>query len=165
MNRTITLVAASVLFAAAAQAQFDTDTATANAGANIVAPISIDKTADLHFGDVVPSGASGTVELTPGGTRSATDVTLGNGAGVSVASFDVAGDPDGTFAITLPVSSTITNGSENMTIDGYTSLPAAIGTLDGTGAATIAVGATLQVGANQASGSYTGTFDVTVAYN
>jgi hypothetical protein len=27
------------------------------------------------------------------------------------------------------------------------------------------VGATLHVGANQAAGSYTGTFDVTVAYN
>jgi hypothetical protein len=165
MNRTIIIVAASVLFAAGAQAQFDSDSATANAGANIVAPIAITATAQLHFGDIVASAASGTVELTPGGDRTGTDVTLGNGAGVSVASFDVDGDPDGTFAITLPVSSTISNGTETMTINGYTSVPAATGTLNGTGEATIAVGATLQVGASQASGTYTGTFDVTVAYN
>jgi hypothetical protein len=37
-------------------------------------------------------------------------------------------------------------------------------TLNGSGSATFAVGGTLSVSANQASGNYTGTFNVSVTY-
>jgi hypothetical protein len=39
------------------------------------------------------------------------------------------------------------------------------GTLDVTGAQTLLVGATLHVGVSQAANPYSGTFNVTVAYN
>lgn len=54
-----------------------------------------------------------------------------------------------------------------MTVTAFTSTPTPTGTLDGTGAQTIDVGATLNVSANQPSGTYiSGTpFTVTVNYN
>jgi len=50
-----------------------------------------------------------------------------------------------------------------MTVDTFTSTPSGTGTLTG-GAETLNVGATLQVGIGQATGSYTGTYSVTVNY-
>jgi hypothetical protein len=54
-----------------------------------------------------------------------------------------------------------------MTVDNFTSTPTTSGTLSAAGAQTIDVGATLNVGANQAAGTYvSGTpFSVTVNYN
>ena len=86
-------------FAASSNAQ---STASASASATIISPISITKTVDLDFGNVIASGAAGTVVVTPAGTRSATGgaslpVTPGT---VTSASFDVAGQANFTYAIT-----------------------------------------------------------------
>jgi spore coat protein U-like protein len=51
-----------------------------------------------------------------------------------------------------------------MTVDNFSSTPNGTGTLTA-GTQNITVGGTLNVGAAQASGSYTGTFSVTVNYN
>lgn len=164
-NRTLVILAAAFLATSAAQAQFDTHSATADAGANIIAPISITSLVDLHFGDIVPADAAGSVELTPAGVRTPTGVTLGSGAGVTVATFAITGDPDATFAVTLPASSSLTGPGDSMAITDYASFPDENFAFDSGGSASLAVGATLQVGASQVSGAYTGTFDVTVAYN
>jgi type 1 fimbria pilin len=50
-----------------------------------------------------------------------------------------------------------------MTVDTFTSNPSGTGTLSG-GAQTLNVGATLHVAGAQAAGNYTGTYNVTVAY-
>jgi hypothetical protein len=59
-----------------------------------------------------------------------------------------------------------------MTVDTWTSTPTTSGALDGTGAQTLTVGATLNVAATQAAGVYSssnpggsGDFTVTVNYN
>lgn len=141
-------------------------TATANASADVVTAISITTAADLYFGKVVAGASLGTVVMSTGGVRSATGgVVLGNASGAAAASFSVTGENSATYSITLPSSITVTAGANNMTVDTFTSNPSGTGTLSGAGAQTVAVGATLRVAANQASGSYTGTFDVTVAYN
>ncbi|MDP4291281.1 MAG: DUF4402 domain-containing protein, partial [Bacteroidota bacterium] len=61
----------------------------------------------------------------------------------------------------------ISNGSNNMTINAFTSDPSGNGVLDGSGSQIINVGATLNVKAGQATGLYTsGTgFTVMVNYN
>jgi hypothetical protein len=124
----------------------------------------------MDFGNVAVSAVAGTVVLDPAGARSVTGgVTLPaiNGT-VSAATFDVSGQANFTYSITLPsAATTITSGTDNMTVDNWTSSPTPTGTLDGTGAQTLAVGATLNVGAGQASGLYvSGTpFTVTVNYN
>jgi hypothetical protein len=52
-----------------------------------------------------------------------------------------------------------------MTMTNFTSsLGAVKGTLDGGGLSSFLVGATLNVGASQTAGSYTGSFSVTVSY-
>jgi hypothetical protein len=153
-------------FSASAIAQVS---ATATATATIVSPIAISKTVDMNFGNVAASAALGTVVLTPAGARSATGgVTLPATAGtVAAASFTVTGTAGYTYSITLPSTpTTITFGANNMTVDTFTSNPTPTGTLVG-GTSTLTVGATLNVGANQASGVYvSGTpFTVTVNYN
>lgn len=128
-------------------------------------PIAIDRNSDLGFGSLVSAGG-GTVTVSPAGARWADGgTTLGSPAGVAPASFSVSGDPGLAFSIVLPSTATLSSGSASMTVDAFTSSPAGTGTLDTAGQGEVRVGATLQVGASQASGSYSGTFSVTVAYN
>ena len=51
-----------------------------------------------------------------------------------------------------------------MTVNAFASTPSGTGTLT-LGTATVNVGATLNVAANQTAGSYTGTYPVTVNYH
>jgi hypothetical protein len=159
---------------------FGQENTTATATGTIVTPIAIAKTStatnggNMNFGNVaVQSSTGGTVILAPAGTRSTggSGVTLPTVAGsVSAASFDVTGTANYTYSITLPTSATtVTSGTDEMTVDTWTSTPteASGGTLNGSGAQTIKVGATLHVDAAQPAGTYvSGTpFTVTVNYN
>ena len=153
-------------FAASSNAQ---STASASASATIISPISITKTVDLNFGNVGASALAGTVTITPAGARSVTGgASLPSTAGtVAAASFDVAGQSNYTYAITLPASVVISSGPDNMTVNGFTNNVGPIGTLSAGGTQTLTVGATLNVGATQAAGTYISAtpFDVTVNYN
>ena len=144
-------------------------TASANAEATIVTPIGITKTVDMNFGNVAVSTSPGTVVLTPASTRTKTGgITLPTNNGtVTAASFDVTGEGNFTYSITLPAAATtINSGLNTMTIDTWTSTPSGTGALTA-GAQTLTVGATLHVGGSQAAGTYTSAvpFDVTVNYN
>jgi hypothetical protein len=156
----------AVLAAGGAHAQQNSATTSASVGATIVPAIAISKTVDLNFGDVVAGSSSGTVELSTAGSRLATGgTTLANTASTAAASFNVTGDPNGTYAITLPSSVDINSGGDTMTVDNFVSNPSGTGLFSGGGSQTLLVGATLNVGANQPTGIYSGSFDVTVAYN
>jgi hypothetical protein len=140
-------------------------TGTANASAVILTPISITKNTDLSFGDVYPdSAASGTVTVDAAGARTTGGAaTLGATPGAA-AQFTVSGQASAAYTITLPAAAvTLTSGANSMTIDTFAT--DGTGNLDGTGNEVINVGATLNVSAGQAAGTYSGTFDVTVNYN
>jgi Domain of unknown function (DUF4402) len=162
----LTTVAALTVASSLSAAQ-NSATTSANATARIIAPITLVKTADLNFGDVVPSGVAGTVTVTPAAVRTAAGgASLGNGAAVTAAAFTVGGQGSATYAITLPAAAvTLTAGANTMTVDTFTSNPSGTGLLSGGGSQTLNVGANLNVGAAQATGTYSGTFSVTVAYN
>src|SRR6201986_437251 len=153
-NLTKVLAIASI-FIAGATSSFAQATATASAAATIITPITITKTADMNFGNVAVSATiAGTAVLAPAGTRTtggAGGVTLPATTGaVSAADFTVAGTPDYTYSITLPSTTTITDGSgNNMTVDGFTSSPSATGVLSSGGSQDLTVGATLTVAAAQ----------------
>lgn len=147
------------------------ETATATATATIVTPIAITKTTDMNFGNVaVQSSTAGTVELPPAltPTRVATGgVTLpANGGTITAAAFTVTGEDAYTYSISLPTSVTIISGVNSMTVNAFTSSPSPTGLLTG-GEQTLYVGATLNVAAAQASGTYVSStpFNVTVNYN
>lgn len=167
------LFAAIVLSGAAFNANAQA-VATASATATIVSPISISKTTDLNFGNVaVSTAAGGIVTLDP---SAAATRTASGGGGVSLpavtgpvaaALFAVTGQASFTYDITLPVSATVVNGANSMTVDNFTSSLGATGALDGAGTQSFYVGADLTVAAAQAPGIYTtGTsFIVGVNYN
>jgi hypothetical protein len=167
----ISLVTLFVIAGTTAVKAQQSSTATAAASATIIEPIVINKTSDLNFGSLgVSTTTAGTVVLAPGGGRTPSGgvfLPTSGASGVSAASFTVTGQSGFTYAITLPSAPvTITNGTQNMTVTNFTSTPATTGTLTG-GTQTLNVGATLNVDAAQAAGTYTTTtpFDVTVNYN
>jgi hypothetical protein len=143
--------------------------ATSNVTATVITPISITKNTDMNFGELAAGATAGTVVLDPAGTVTVTGGVDAGAGTPTAATFTVSGEPNATYAITLPATAvTIDDGAGNtMTVDTFTSTPTPTGTLDGTGNQTLSVGATLNVGANQVAGTYGAgaTFDVTVEYN
>lgn len=128
--------------------------------------ISLTASSGLGFGQIVATTTSGTVTVTPAGFRSASGgVALGNGFGVTAASFAVTGEPNTSYSITLPSSVTLSAGARSMTADHFTSSPVGSGLLGTGGSQSISVGAELHVGALQPAASYAGTYGVSVAYN
>jgi hypothetical protein len=151
-------------------AQNTATSGAASATAVIVAPITITKMVNLHFGDIVATAAGGTVTINPDGS----DVLAGvyrpavTTSTPAAASFDVTGGANLTFDITFPTASfDLVSGSDKMTASTLTDSEGGASTLDGTGKKTFTVGATLTVDASQPSGTYTNTadFKVTVTYN
>ena len=168
----ITLVFCMAIFTTTVMAQATKNT---TAGAKIVAPISITETSSLNFGTMaVLASTAGTCVLSTQGVRSATGgVNLSAQAPVSAnAAYNVGGAISTTYAITLPSTITVTDGSShNMTIDNLLARTASAGangltgTLSVTGTDSFTIGGTLNVTAAQVAAVYSGTFNVTVAYN
>lgn len=146
-------------------------TSSATVSATIVQPISLLKVRDMNFGNISAGTTGGKVVLDPNeaGTRGATgSITLPSGSStVSSAKFIVSGMNGSSYTIGLPPAAlTLSNGTNFMTVDNFTSTPSATGTFT-PGSQTICVGATLNVNANQESGVYQSTenFEINVNYN
>lgn len=131
------------------------------------APLDIESTQEMDFGTISSPNMNSTVTLNPDGTHTQsgdirfTDETLIPGE------FLVTGVGGRLVNIGLPESATISNGQQTMTLDHFTSDPSQNFTLSGTGTSqtqTIKVGARLHVNKNQAIGTYTGPYTVTVTY-
>lgn len=174
MKKLFVIISAVVMvsgFSTKVMAQATENTAAA---ARIVTPISITETSSLHFGTMaISAGAPGTCVLSTQGARTQT-----GGVNLSVqaptasnAAYNVSGAVNTTYGITLPATITVTTGTANMTISSLLARTASAaangltGTLSASGTDNFTVGGTLSVAAGQSTGVYTGTFDVTVAYN
>lgn len=169
------LTVAIALLAPAALGQAEA-TLSSDANAAIVAGLSITNTLALGFGDMFASTAGGTVVVSPAGGLATTGIVHAGGT-VSAASFNVIqtqGQPR--FYVVIPSSITISNGSDTMLVDDFTTNvanPALCVTTGGPAPGprgqcekapfVLNVGATLHVGGEQPLGDYTGTFDVTVS--
>jgi hypothetical protein len=168
MTKFFALAFVMLAFAATTFAQ-----TTAVARATIITPLTMVNTLPLNFGNVVGTAAGGTVLVSAASARTASAPALITNTAVlpTAATFTVTGLASATYAITLPVGvTTISNGTQTMTVDTWLSNPTPTGALDLTGNQTLTVGATLHVGAAQAVGTYTSTlgsgdFTVTVNYN
>jgi hypothetical protein len=118
----------------------------------------------LDFGRFV-AAAGGTVVISPAGARSATGgVILLTSPSAASASFAVGktggGKPLKTVTFSLPADTDVvlTSGSNRMTVTTFVSSPAAGVSNSASSTTTVSVGATLHVAANQAPGSYSGSF-------
>ena len=144
--------------------------------------ISIADVDDLYFGQIVPRTNAGTVILTPGATATcATTGGLVRTGGCQAARFDGQTTSGSTLRIIRPGGNriTITNpGGATMQVRNFT-FTGGLGMQDlgssganhrfqvnsPTGDFTVYAGATLEVGANQAPGIYTGTFSIHLQYD
>ena len=169
MNKQLLLIAgvavtsASIYSSASIAATLD-GTATAN----VITPLGITQTAVMSYGDVAGGTGGTTVILASDGTRSGTGVVPGATA-VAAGAFDITGENDASYILTLPATATLTRatGTETMSADTFTtSLGVApfTGTLSATGTDNFTVGATLNIGATQVAGTYNGTYAVTLNY-
>ncbi|MCE1197899.1 MAG: DUF4402 domain-containing protein [Marinilabiliales bacterium] len=166
------LFIALVGFAASSYAQ-SSASATATSTATIVKPLALTNNRDLAFGRIAVT-ATGTGNVTiaavDAGTRAvgggSTGITLANGLASSSASFTVTGEGNTSYSLTFPGTATLSDGTHNMTAT--LALDAAHGasnTLAAGGTEDFYIGGSLAISAGQASGDYTGTFNVTIAYN
>ena len=170
LHLSLTALVAAIAFSATPALAQASASASANATTRIIQAISITKTADMAFGNVVkPSTGNGTYTIGNGA-----DTVAASGTGAAAASgttsrakFTVTGEGAQTFAITVPATMTMTSGANNVTVNLTTA--AATGTLSGalgaSGTATVNVGGNFTIPSTQASGNYSGSFNVTVAYN
>ncbi|HET9571399.1 MAG TPA: DUF4402 domain-containing protein [Bacteroidales bacterium] len=157
-------VLATIAFSANA-AGGNTASGTASADAKLVTAISVTKNVDLQFGEVSISGADGSVTLTA--AAAAAPVSEGgvqhlNNVAQTAAKFTVTGQSGLGFDISLPsATATLTDGTHNLTVDLTASATTgAIGSSD-----VFYVGGKLNVLAASVAGTYSGSFNVNVAYN
>ena len=160
---------ATLLVAFGYDACAESGTATARIGTAI--SISVDRVnpyttthGDLGFGYIIP-GTGGTVTVTSSGVVTpSSGLTLTTQLPTGPAQFKVTGEAGFGYSITMDKSATITNGSDgSMEVSGLEHN--ATGTLNELGVEIFRVGGVLSVSSGQATGSYTGSFNVDAAYN
>lgn len=152
-------LAAAVSFGSAANAAA---TATATASAEILSTLTVTNTAGLDFGQVAVNGA-GTLNVAGDGsvTCSANLVCTGTR---QTAAFDVTGTNGVAYgAVVTTASVPLSSGANTMTLNNFDVYFPTGTTLVG-GVSSFNVGGTLNVGAAQAAGLYSGTFTVSVEY-
>lgn len=171
MKKIVTIFASLFIIAIAAQnvnaqevSPNPTASSEASASANIIKVISIDNTGDLLFGNIIASSAGGTLTIPADGDPYYDGIAAptGNEGTRQAATFTVEGENMATYSLTLPTSVTLSSGAETMTLTEFSDNAKKV--LEG-GEEVFNVGATLTVNPNQQAGEYTGTFEVTVAYN
>ncbi|UCB55240.1 MAG: DUF4402 domain-containing protein [Thiotrichales bacterium] len=142
-------------------------TATTTVEANIVSTISIVAQNGIVFGDIAASSIPGTVTVSTDGSRTSTGgASINSNTSGTPANFEVAGDPNALYMVTLPTSIVITSSAgDTITVNNFTSSPSANGQLDSSGRQRLIVGATMNVGSFQPFGAYQGTMATTVEYN
>jgi hypothetical protein len=140
---------------------------SATVEANIVSTINLVARSGIVFGDIGSSSIPGTVTIDVDGSRTSTGgATINTNTSGTPASFEVSGDPNALYIITLPTSVVLTSSAgDNIIVDNFTSAPSVNGQLDLSGRQNLNVGATMNVGSFQPFGAYRGTMTTTVEYN
>ena len=137
---------------------------SAGATANVITPLTIVEDVVMHFGDISGGGTAGTVVLATDDSRTVTGgaQVLASGAGAA-GQFTVTGGTGLVYAISFSAGSLdVAGGGLPMVVNTFTT-NGFTGTLTG-GNETFAVGATLQVGANQPPGAYSTAFGAGSSY-
>jgi Mat/Ecp fimbriae major subunit len=160
-SRSLALAAATIAVGLGShQALATSQTGTAKAA--IVQAIVLTENTNMNFGYIIPGASPGTAVLATTGTVTPTGVTYLNGA--AAGSWTATGSANQPAVISLDASDTLTSGANTMTINAFNHNAGANPTFGAGGSLSFAVGATLNVGANQAPGSYSGTYTVVVNY-
>lgn len=162
MNKMKIVFASAAAIAAMSSTAAFADTENATATVQILGAVNLQKFADLDLGTVAASSASGTVVLpTSSNTRTCNIVTCVGTA--TRARFQVTAATNGyVIDITHSPTASLTGPGAAMPLTLAASTAAV--TFNSASLQDIFVGGTLTVGANQAAGTYNGTFNVTADY-
>lgn len=155
----------SLLVPAAAQGAPAIRSATSRAA--VLNPLSVLKRADLDFGTLAVAGAGTAIVNPVNGALTTTGAITRVGTSAHPATFTGTGSKNSVVHIrvpTAPITVTRVGGTETMTVSTWTLDGSANRKIPPSDVFNFAVGATLNVAAAQAPGTYVGTFNVTVQY-
>ena len=147
-------------------------TATGHIIAEIISAFTASEKSQLNFGRFSPGPEGGEIILSPESAVSVLGSVYRGQGSFNAASFDVTGDVDAAYSITLPsgpVILTHVSDARTMRVENWVSVPApgaGTGRLQD-GLQTVNVGATLIVGTlkDNPVGIYTGTYSITFDFN
>lgn len=123
---------------------------------------------ELNFGAII-SGGAGTVDVSTAGAATPTGVSLVPASGLQQGIMRVIGNPAAVVDINMVAPTyTVSNGTAAMNVNAF-DIGAGPGnahavTIGGASEVDVNVGATLNVGAAQPTGTYTGTFTMNADY-
>ena len=140
----------------------------ATSTARIILPAQITKLNDMDFGFVTVTTAGTAILDSNTGNVTTTGGVVFAGGLPHAATFSAVSPSKTVVHIRLPkkaVTLTRSGGTETMTVDTWTMNGNETRNVVAHETFAFAIGATLHVGTNQAEGTYTGTFDVTIDYN
>ncbi|MBC2668168.1 DUF4402 domain-containing protein [Novosphingobium piscinae] len=144
--------------------------ASGSAAARVLQPVSMANTADMRFGQIIQPTSAGTVRLSPAGTVTTTGGAAGNEAiaqtsgGPGAGEFTVTVAPNTFFVVFGPSSFTLSNGAATMPVSLLTGSLQLISQTPTANTFRLRVGGTLTLAANQAVGTYTGTYTLQTVY-
>jgi hypothetical protein len=143
-------------------------TITAAVTANSIKPLVLTKVQDLNLGTVTlgpGTWSNATVSISQAGVLSCANANVVCSGAVQVAQYNVQGSKSQTVYINAP-NVTLTNQSDStQTLTLVTNAPATLTlTNDGFPGSTFSIGGSVTVNSATASGTYVGTFNVTVNY-
>jgi hypothetical protein len=141
-----------------------TASTTGNATVSILQQLSISETTGINFGSITVTSAAGNVVLSTAGsvTNCASGVYTCSGS-PTAGSFNISGTASTAVTVSVDASTSLTGPGTSMTLT-LSGNNTGSQTLNGSGNLTLNVGGTLAVNANQAAGTYSGTYTATVNY-
>lgn len=171
MNKALMMGTALVSLGALNAQEAQAATGTGAMSAIVLAPIVVTNVQALHFGEMT-RGAGGTmVVTTTTGARTATGVSAVTGSGLEQQGIiSIAADTGTNVDLAVTATSfTVVNGTaQTMVVDNFNIVSDAGGTAQTVtlpaSPTSFNVGATLNVGAAQASGTYTGAYTLSANY-
>ncbi|MGB5077665.1 MAG: DUF4402 domain-containing protein [Sphingorhabdus sp.] len=137
-------------------------TQTATAEVDIIAAVQLTQDVAMDLGVAASSAASGTVTLPNNSNTRVCSAAVTCVGTAQRGEFTVSGATSGyVVAVTVAPSTTLSSGANTMPL----TLNPSMSSFTSTGASQVFyVGGTLSVGANQAAGTYTGTYSVSADY-
>lgn len=168
-RRSIVFTVASclVIFAFITISSAKAATTSTTVEVNITSNINLVAQNGIVFGDISSSSIPGTVTIGTDSSRVTTGgVTVNSNISATPAVYEVSGDANATYSVTLPESVVLTSvAGDSMVVNKFTSIPGNDGQLDSSGRQKVNVGATLNVDSFQPFGAYRGVMSTTVDYD
>lgn len=162
LNAIVFLVLATWVGQAVANS-FSVSQAQAETSARIIQPITILSEQGIDFGSFT-AVQGGSITIHYGGVRTSGDVELLINS-TRPARLAVSGEEGFSYTINLPATASLNSGTEIMQLTHIHVLDGVLTRTITQGSNLIGIGATLQVGASQVPGIYSGSFSVNVVYD